>query len=178
MAGEGSRSLGERLEGSCGPDLPGNGLQSRRQAAGGLLLACWLIPAPWSPGEGWRLAPPLERTYGSSFQPLTKEEGKEPSPSSVERASEPEPSYRRLEVLPVLRAWLRAMATACLCGRPAFISVLMLWLTVFLEEPFFSGMDLFFPMLTNIAHSWHITPATVGNRSPLPCNGLRRILLM
>jgi hypothetical protein len=40
----------------------------------------------------------------------------------------------------LLPAFDRAMATACFCGLPAFISVLMFELTVLREEPFFRGM--------------------------------------
>jgi hypothetical protein len=37
-------------------------------------------------------------------------------------------------------ALLRAMAIACFCGLPAFISALMLAEIVFLDDPFFSGI--------------------------------------
>jgi hypothetical protein len=40
----------------------------------------------------------------------------------------------------LLPAFFKAMATACLCGLPAFISVLMFELIVFCDEPFFRGM--------------------------------------
>src|SRR6185437_13379215 len=39
-------------------------------------------------------------------------------------------------------AFFRAMATACFCGLPAFISVLMFELIVFREEPFLRGIDV------------------------------------
>jgi len=39
-------------------------------------------------------------------------------------------------------AFFRAIATACFCGLPAFISVLMLELIVLREEPFLRGMDV------------------------------------
>ena len=39
-------------------------------------------------------------------------------------------------------ALLSAIATACLRGLPAFISVLMFLLMVFWDEPFFSGIAL------------------------------------
>jgi hypothetical protein len=38
----------------------------------------------------------------------------------------------------LLPALLRAIATACFCGRPAFVSVLMLLLTTFWLLPFFN----------------------------------------
>lgn len=37
-------------------------------------------------------------------------------------------------------ALLRAIATDCFCGLPAFISVFMLLEMIFLLEPFFSGI--------------------------------------
>jgi hypothetical protein len=40
----------------------------------------------------------------------------------------------------LLPASLNAMATACFCGFPAFISVLMLLEMVLLLEPFFNGI--------------------------------------
>jgi hypothetical protein len=40
----------------------------------------------------------------------------------------------------LLPALLRAIATACFCGLPAFISVLMFELIVLWEEPFLRGM--------------------------------------
>ena len=43
-------------------------------------------------------------------------------------------------LLLLLPALLRAIATACFCGLPAFISVLMFELTVLRDEPFLSGM--------------------------------------
>jgi hypothetical protein len=42
-----------------------------------------------------------------------------------------------------LPALLMAIATACFCGLPAAISVLIFLEIVFLEEPFFSGMTYF-----------------------------------
>src|SRR6478672_9594421 len=41
-------------------------------------------------------------------------------------------------LLLLLPALLRAMATACFCGLPAFISVLMFELTVLRDDPFLS----------------------------------------
>jgi hypothetical protein len=41
----------------------------------------------------------------------------------------------------LLPALLNAMATACFCGFPAFISVLMLLEMVLLLEPFFYGIS-------------------------------------
>ena len=43
-------------------------------------------------------------------------------------------------LLLLLPALLRAIATACFCGLPAFISVLMFELIVLWEEPFLRGM--------------------------------------
>src|SRR6187200_3434952 len=45
-------------------------------------------------------------------------------------------------VLLLFPAFFRAIATACFCGLPAFISVLMLELIVLREEPFLRGMDV------------------------------------
>ena len=46
-----------------------------------------------------------------------------------------------LRFFPLERRWtLRAMAMACFCGRPAFISVLMFWLTAFFDPDLFSGI--------------------------------------
>jgi hypothetical protein len=42
----------------------------------------------------------------------------------------------------LLPAFFRAMATACFCGLPAFISVLMFELIVLRDEPFLRGMDV------------------------------------
>lgn len=42
------------------------------------------------------------------------------------------------------RATERAIATACFCGLPAFISVEMFFEMVFLEYPFLSGMAILF----------------------------------
>jgi hypothetical protein len=47
--------------------------------------------------------------------------------------------FDRLDLL-LLPAFFRAIATACFCGLPAFISVLMFELTVLCDEPFLSGM--------------------------------------
>jgi hypothetical protein len=44
-------------------------------------------------------------------------------------------------LLLLLPALLRAIATACFCGLPALISVLMFELIVFRDEPFLSGME-------------------------------------
>jgi hypothetical protein len=43
-------------------------------------------------------------------------------------------------LLLLLPALLKAIATACFCGLPALISVLMLELTVLRDDPFLSGM--------------------------------------
>ena len=43
----------------------------------------------------------------------------------------------------LLPAFFRAIATACFCGLPAFISVLMFELIVFREEPFLRGIETF-----------------------------------
>ena len=45
-------------------------------------------------------------------------------------------------LLLLLPALLKAMATACFCGLPAFISVLMFELTVLRDDPFLSGMEV------------------------------------
>ena len=47
--------------------------------------------------------------------------------------------FDRLDFL-LLPAFFRAMATACFCGLPAFISVLMFELIVLCDEPFFRGI--------------------------------------
>jgi len=54
---------------------------------------------------------------------------------------EPENHFDRFDLL-LLPAFFRAMATACFCGLPAFISVLMFELIVFREEPFLRGIDV------------------------------------
>jgi hypothetical protein len=41
-----------------------------------------------------------------------------------------------------LPAFFIAMATACFCGLPCFISVLMFLLMVSLDEPLFRGMTV------------------------------------
>jgi hypothetical protein len=55
--------------------------------------------------------------------------------------AEPENHFDRFDLL-LLPAFFRAMATACFCGLPAFISVLMFELIVFREEPFLRGIDV------------------------------------
>jgi membrane protease YdiL (CAAX protease family) len=47
--------------------------------------------------------------------------------------------FDRLDFL-LLPAFFKAMATACFCGLPAFISVLMFELIVLCDEPFFRGI--------------------------------------
>src|SRR6476619_6664563 len=47
--------------------------------------------------------------------------------------------FDRLDFL-LLPAFFTAMATACFCGLPAFISVLMFELIVLCDEPFFRGI--------------------------------------
>jgi hypothetical protein len=42
----------------------------------------------------------------------------------------------------LLPDFLRAIATACFCGFPAFISVLMFELIVLRDEPFLSGIGV------------------------------------
>jgi hypothetical protein len=61
--------------------------------------------------------------------------------------------FERLDalLLLLLPALLRAMATACFCGLPAFISVLMLELTVLRDDPFLSGMSEPFLCVSRIA---------------------------
>ena len=68
-----------------------------------------------------------------------------PSPISVEYC-QARGHFDRLDflLLLLLPALLRAMATACFCGLPAFISVLMFELTVLRDEPFLSGMKVSF----------------------------------
>jgi hypothetical protein len=56
-------------------------------------------------------------------------------------SAEPENHFDRFDLL-LLPAFFRAIATACFCGLPAFISVLMLELIVFREEPFLRGIDV------------------------------------
>jgi hypothetical protein len=56
--------------------------------------------------------------------------------------AEPENHFDRFDLL-LLPAFFRAMATACFCGLPAFISVLMFELIVFREEPFLRGIETF-----------------------------------
>jgi hypothetical protein len=49
--------------------------------------------------------------------------------------------FDRLDLL-LLPAFFKAIATACFCGLPAFISVLMFELIVLWEEPFLSGIEM------------------------------------
>src|SRR6185437_5397196 len=55
---------------------------------------------------------------------------------------EPVNHFDRFDLL-LLPAFFRAIATACFCGLPAFISVLMFELIVFREEPFLRGIETF-----------------------------------
>src|SRR4029078_12975421 len=57
-------------------------------------------------------------------------------------APEPVNHFDRFDLL-LLPAFFKAIATACFCGLPSFISVLMFELIVFREEPFLRGIETF-----------------------------------
>jgi hypothetical protein len=85
--------------------------------------------------QGW-----FKQTLGSDLPPsdfiVTLGQRESEQPSFV-RSSHLE----RFDFL-LLPAFFKAIATACFCGLPAFISILMFELIVFREEPFLRGMDL------------------------------------
>jgi hypothetical protein len=61
-----------------------------------------------------------------------------PSADELGASAQGADHFDRLDFL-LLPAFFKAMATACFCGLPAFISVLMFELIVLCDEPFFRG---------------------------------------
>jgi hypothetical protein len=83
--------------------------------------------------------------------------------------AEPENHFDRFGLL-LLPAFFKAIATACFCGLPAFISVLMFELIVFREEPFLRGIETSSyqnrPIKTRINTMIRMTPRMPAGAGP------------
>jgi hypothetical protein len=83
--------------------------------------------------------------------------------------AKPENHFDRFDLL-LLPAFFKAIATACFCGLPAFISVLMFELIVLREEPFLRGIETSSyqnrPIKTRINTTIRMTPRTPAGPGP------------